>query len=58
MEEELKQAKPKKDNWLTRFIDKIGEANEKKFSGQVPDCCGGTGGPKASAQSGPAQHKH
>lgn len=41
MAEGRKQEKPKKDNWLTRFIDKIGEANEKKFSGQVPDCCGG-----------------
>lgn len=36
------QQKPKKDNWLTRFIDKIAEANEKKFGGQIPDCCGNT----------------
>jgi hypothetical protein len=57
MAEELKQAKPKKDNWFTRFIDKIGEANDKKFSGQIPDCCGGVRGSRKGQPAGPAQHK-
>jgi len=38
--EHNKRQKPKKENWLTRFIDRIAEANEKNFGGQTPDCCG------------------
>ncbi len=57
MATEPKPAKPKKDNWLTRFLGRLAEVNEKQFQGQVPDCCAGKQqGFKPNASS--AQHKH
>lgn len=45
MLDERKEKKPKQETWLSRFIEKIASANEKKFGGQVPDCCGGVKAP-------------
>lgn len=34
-------SKPKKKTWLSRWLERLAEVNEREFGGKVPDCCAG-----------------